>query len=149
MHALECQLFAHNVICLHTMSFVYTQYVVFASNLSKNFVSFDLASKNMDLLPQGSRVRIRKTFWFTPSAKRVCSKLSTFDVSQKVWVGGLTDDTTWKHVQKLADTVGKSKWVEILGKGQACVCYDTAEEAETAIATLNGGALIFDVWKKA
>ena len=123
-------------------------HVVLCQTLAKNFASFGLASKNMDLLPQGSRVRIRNTFWFTPSAKRVCSKLSTFDVSQKVWVGGLTDDTTWKHVQKLADTVGKSKWVEILGKGQACVCYGTAEEAQTAIATLNGGVL-FDVWKNA
>ena len=94
----------------------------------------------------GSRVRIR----IRAKSKRVCGRdvIKTFDVSQKVWVGGLTDDATWKHVQKLADTVGKSKWVEILGKGQACVCYDTAEEAQTAIATLNGGVL-FDVWKNA
>ena len=54
----------------------------------------------------------------------------------------------WQHLQQLADTVGKSKWVEILCKCQACVCYDTAEEAQTAIATLNGGVL-FDVWKNA
>ena len=104
----------------------------------------------MDLLPQGSRLRIRKTLWLTPSAKRVCGRdvIKTFDVSQKVWVGGLTDDATWKKLQELADTVGKSKWVEILGKGQACVCYGTAEEAQTAIATLNGGVLLFDVWTK-
>ena len=101
----------------------------------------------MDLLPQGSRLRIRKTLWLTPSAKRVCGRdvIKTFDVSQKVWVGGVASSVTW---QELADTVGKSKWVEILGKGQACVCYDTAEEAQTAIATLNGGVLLFDVWTK-
>ena len=53
-----------------------------------------------------------------------------------------------EKLQELADTVGKSKWVEILGKGQACVCYGTAEEAQTAIATLNGSSLQFDVWTK-
>ena len=72
--------------------------------------------------------------------------IRNFNVSQKVWVGGLTDAVTWKALQELADTVGKSKWVEILGKGQACVCYGTAEEAQTAIATLNGSSLQFDVW---
>jgi len=79
--------------------------------------------------------------------------MRSFDVSQKVWVGGLTDAVTWKALQELADTVGKSKWVEILAKGQACVCYGTAEEAQTAIATLNGSSagdivLQFDVWTK-
>merc|ERR1712167_200809 len=67
-------------------------------------------------------------------------KMRSFDVSQKVWVGGLTEAVTWKALQELADTVGKSKWIAILAKGQACVCYGTAEEAQTAIATLNGSS---------
>jgi len=54
----------------------------------------------------------------------------------------------WQHLQQLADIVGKSKWVEIPGKCQACVCYHTFEETQTAIANLNGGVL-FDVWKNA
>ena len=79
------------------------------------------------------------------------NKLKEFDVSQKVWVGGITEEVTWKALQELADTVGKSKWVEVLPKGQACVVYGTAEEAQTAIATLNGSSagdivLQFDVW---
>ena len=100
----------------------------------------------------GPRLRVRKTVWHH-SKNRVApygrQKLQCFDVSQKVWVGGLTDEVTWKDLQELADTVGKGKWVEILGKGQACVCYGTASEAQTAIAILNGNAsLQFDVWTK-
>ena len=73
--------------------------------------------------------------------------MDNFVASQKVWVGGLSDGVTWKSLQQLVDTAGKSKWVEILGKGQACVCYGTAEEAQSAIATLNStSALQFDVW---
>ena len=80
-------------------------------------------------------------------------KIRRFGASQKVWVGGCTDSVTWRALRVLADTVGKSKWVEMLGHGQACVCYGTAEEAQTAIATLNGSfcgdvVLQFDVWTK-
>ena len=76
-------------------------------------------------------------------------KIRRFDASQKVWVGGLTE----QGLQELVDTVGKSKCVAIMGKDQACVCYGTAEEAQTAIATLNGSfagdiVLQFDVWTK-
>ena len=115
------------------------------------------------ILQEGRPLRIRKTSWYhsgQPANKRARKFASigrdiikNFDVSQKVWVGGLTDAVTWKALQKVVDTVGKSKWVEILGKGQACVCYGTAEEAQTAIATLNGsfaGGIVvqFDVWTK-
>ena len=81
------------------------------------------------------------------------SMMKNFPNEQKVWVGGLTEAVTWKALQELADTVGKSKWCEVLAKGQACVCYGTVEEAQTAIATLNGSSagdivLQFDVWTK-
>ena len=75
-----------------------------------------------------------------------------FDGSQKVWVGGITDDFTWQQLQQIADSVGKSKWVHIIGNGNGIICYGTAEEAQTAIstlnsiATLNGYGLHFDVW---
>ena len=72
-----------------------------------------------------------------------------FRSSQKVWVGGLSSEVTWQTLQQLADTAGKSKWIQILGNGQACICYGTAEDAQTAIATLNGSAALhFDVWTK-
>ena len=77
-------------------------------------------------------------------------KMTSLDASHKVWVGGLTDEVTWQVLRELADTVAKSKWVEILGKGQACISYGTAEEAQTAIATLNATQTViwFDVWTK-
>jgi RNA recognition motif-containing protein len=106
----------------------------------------------------GRPLRIRKTSLYhsgQPVNKRARKYASigkdiirNFDASQKVWVGGLTDAVTWQALQEIVDTVGKSKWVEILGKGQACVCYGTAEEAKTAIATLKFTSLQFDVWTK-
>ena len=105
--------------------------------------------------PQFNKSGKGKGVWH-PQFNTFCrgkDKIKSFGVSQKVWVGGFSDAVTWKALQELADTVGKSKWVEILGKGQACVCYGTAEEAQTAIATLNGSfggdvVLQFDVWTK-
>eukprot|EP00448_Togula_jolla_P005775 CAMPEP_0170603486 /NCGR_PEP_ID=MMETSP0224-20130122/18936_1 /TAXON_ID=285029 /ORGANISM="Togula jolla, Strain CCCM 725" /LENGTH=135 /DNA_ID=CAMNT_0010928367 /DNA_START=47 /DNA_END=454 /DNA_ORIENTATION=- len=77
--------------------------------------------------------------------------LKKFDASQKVWVGGLTPEVSWKELQDHFNTIAKTKWVEVLPKGMACVVYPTAEEAATAIATLNGSvvgsaSLQVDVW---
>ena len=104
------------------------------------------------ILREGAgRIRIRKTVYHprSPVPKRARTyddALKYYDASQKVWVGGLNDGVTWQNLQEIADTVGTSKWVEMLGPGQACVCYGTAEEAQTAIATLNGRGLHVDVW---
>ena len=105
------------------------------------------------MLREGVSFRIRNRFRKVLKPQFYKNLSFSFVVSQKVWVGGLTDEVTWKKLQQLADTVGKSKWIEIIGKGQACVCYGTAEEAQTAIATLNGsfaGDIVvqFDVWTK-
>merc|ERR1719446_340455 len=78
------------------------------------------------------------------------------DPSLKVWVGDLPEGVKWKELQEHMDKAGKTKWVEVLpgkGKGTAAVAYGTAEEAQAAIATLNGSEfagqnIVVDVWVK-
>ena len=60
------------------------------------------------ILREGVGFRIRKTVWHQQNGKVIKSqfnksscygrdKIKSFDVSQKVWVGGLTDEATWKN----------------------------------------------------
>merc|ERR1712151_160243 len=83
--------------------------------------------------------------------------INKFDAEKKVYVGNLpTDKATWKDLNELFKTVGKVKWVAPLGKkssGESCVVFNTAEEAATAIATLQGSviggnAIELDAWTK-
>merc|ERR1719240_1686725 len=57
--------------------------------------------------------------------------INKYDPSVKVWVGGLPEDkATWKDLQTLCNTVGKTKWIAPLGKrsnGESCVVFSTAE----------------------
>merc|ERR1712048_701075 len=79
-----------------------------------------------------------------------------FDPEVKVWIGGMTETTTWKELQDHMNAAGKTKWVEVFtgkGAGTGAVAYSTAEEAVDAIATLNGSTLgganiQCDVWEK-
>mmetsp|Transcript_6127 Transcript_6127/g.9931 ORF Transcript_6127/g.9931 Transcript_6127/m.9931 type:complete len:126 (+) Transcript_6127:65-442(+) len=75
----------------------------------------------------------------------------------KVWVGGLSSETTWKDLQTHMNQAGKTKWVEVFNSksavGTGAVVFSTAEEATNAVATLNGselkgGAIQVDVWVK-
>merc|ERR1712086_393325 len=66
------------------------------------------------------------------------------DPSLKVWIGGLTEEVTWKDLKTLFDTAGKTTWVEAFegkGKGTGFVSYNTAEEVASAVASFNGAAL--------
>merc|ERR1712232_117977 len=80
--------------------------------------------------------------------------LKKFSAEQKVWVGGVPAEAKWKEVKELFDSVAKTKWIECFSKSQtACICYGSAEEATTAIATLNGSVLgssviTCDLWTK-
>mmetsp|Transcript_97282 Transcript_97282/g.251655 ORF Transcript_97282/g.251655 Transcript_97282/m.251655 type:complete len:154 (+) Transcript_97282:79-540(+) len=82
--------------------------------------------------------------------------LRDFDPAQKVWVGSLPAEATWKELQTHMNQAGTTKWIEVFegkGKGTAGVAYSTAEEAQAALASLNGsvlgtGAIIVDVWEK-
>merc|ERR1712228_773832 len=82
------------------------------------------------------------TFWAEPALK--------------VWLGNLSEGLEWKDLQTHMNQAGKTQWVEVFvgkGKGTGAVVYATAEEAQNAIATLNGSELngstiIVDSWVK-
>lgn len=83
------------------------------------------------------------------------SPLSKYGKDQKVWVGGLTADVGKKELQEMFNTVAPSIFVEMLkgGKGSACVVFSTKEEAELAIACMNGttigsATLQCDTWER-
>lgn len=85
-------------------------------------------------------------------ANKELDKLQELDASLKVWVGGLEEGTSWKKVRDHFKDVGKTK-VALMNKGKACIAFETADEVDTAIATLNGSALggktlEVDVWTK-
>jgi len=79
-------------------------------------------------------------------------KLGKIDSSLKVWVGGLSDKTTWGRLSKhFKDADSKPSIAEILPKGKACLAFKTEDEAATAIASMNGTELDgktieVDVW---
>jgi len=87
------------------------------------------------------------------SNSKYMDKLDKIDVEKKVWVGGLSKDTTWKTLEKhFLETCGtKPKISEILPKGKACLAFKDADEATTAIEAVNGTDLDektiqVDVW---
>jgi len=80
-------------------------------------------------------------------------KLKNIDPSLKVWVGGLSEKTTWKALEKHFSEVAKPAVTDIMKKGKGVVAYKTEEEVASAIATLNGSELDgntieVDVWTK-
>jgi len=78
-------------------------------------------------------------------------KLGKVDADHKVWVGGLGEDVKRGALLEHFKTVGKVKEFVILKKGAACVAFTTADDASSAIASLNGSdlngnAIEVDVW---
>jgi len=79
--------------------------------------------------------------------------LKTMDNALKIWVNGVPElGGKWKNLEAHFEQVGKTSWVELMGKGKACIACKTAEEAAAAL-TLNGVifegvALEVDVWAK-
>jgi len=72
------------------------------------------------------------------AGKGKVSILKTIDPTCKVWVGGLAEGISWKDLETHFNSVGKTRWAEIMPKGTACIAYRTSMEATTAIASLNG-----------
>ncbi len=78
------------------------------------------------------------------------------DPALKVWVGNLCPTADWKALQAHFNQAGKTAWVEVFdgkGKGTGAIAYKTVEEANNAIAMLNGTQLgntviQVDVWVK-
>lgn len=80
-------------------------------------------------------------------------KLGKIEADRKVWVGGLAKGVTWKELEKHFEESGatKPKVTEIMSKGKGCCAFKTAEEAQAAIAAVNGSeldgeVLEVDVW---
>merc|ERR1719473_2547012 len=81
--------------------------------------------------------------------------LRRFYPEKKIWIGGLSDGTSYQELFGLLKPAG-AKWVEMLkgaGKGTAGAGFGTAEEATAAISQFNGsvvgGSMIqVDVWTK-
>merc|ERR1711879_1118873 len=83
----------------------------------------------------------------------VIKKLQAIDHSCKVWIGGLSEDTSKKTLTKHFADIKKPKIVDIVRKGTAVVAYESEEDAVAAIAALNGTelngkTLEVDVWTK-
>lgn len=62
------------------------------------------------------------------------------DNAKKVWVGNLSPSTTWKVLEKHFKQAGHTTWAEAKN-GAGCVAFKTAEEAQIAMASLNGTEL--------
>lgn len=67
-----------------------------------------------------------------------------FPPSQRVWIGNVSADITWKELQEHMNAAGKTRWVEVFqnkGKGTGAVAYGSPEEAMNAVAMLNSSML--------
>jgi len=79
-------------------------------------------------------------------------KLAAFQASQKVWIGGLAESTTWKELEKHLAEIAKPKVTHIF-RGKGVAAYENEEDATTVIAALNGSelggnVLEIDTWTK-
>merc|ERR1711879_319887 len=66
------------------------------------------------------------------------------DPSKVIWVGGLSEGTTYQELKAHGEQAGSAKWAEVYnnkGKGTGVIGYATAEEAAGAAAMLNGSLL--------
>jgi len=79
------------------------------------------------------------------------------DPAQKVWIGGLPTGSSWKELQELMETAGKTKWVEVFegkGAGTGTAAYASVDDVPKAIQMLNGSSfngvqITVDAWVKA
>jgi len=87
---------------------------------------------------------------------KMAEKIKGVDHELKVWVGDLKPTTTWKQVkQHFVDNGCEVDMCDIMkpGSGKACVTFKTADDASTAIATVNatdldGQTIKVDTWTK-
>merc|ERR1719424_1348495 len=79
-------------------------------------------------------------------------KLWDFKAEQKVWLGNIPESFDRKDLKDHMGQAGNVKLV-VVNKGQGGAAYATEEEAQAAIATLNGSifsgnAIEVDVWTR-
>merc|ERR1719183_1272144 len=81
-------------------------------------------------------------------------KFKAIDHSLKIWVGGLSEKTTWKQLkQHFVDNGHEVDLCDLMKPGTACVTFKTEDDASNAVAAINGtelddNTLEVDVWKK-
>jgi len=127
--------------------------------ISNSWNSFKGSGKSWKSVYQPQFVKVPSTARFTGAKGKGAGKggkgnpLKKIAASCKVWVGDIPAQVTWKQLEEHFNQVGKTRWVELMPKGVACVAYSTAEEAATAIETLTGSdvgghVLTLDTWTK-
>lgn len=88
----------------------------------------------------------------TKADAKTKEKLKAIPASQKIWIGGLAQGTTWQELEKHFAAVAKPK-ISHIYRGTGCVVYDESEDLAAVISALNaselkGATLEVDVWEK-
>merc|ERR1711935_926583 len=85
---------------------------------------------------------------------KITAKINAIDKTLKVWVGGLSEKTTWKQLkQHFVDSSCEVDMCDMMKPGTACVTFKTEEEVSSAVGAVNGTELDdktiqVDVWTK-
>lgn len=110
----------------------------------------------------GGKGFMGKGYWFGGGKGGGKSMRVFGDTTQMVYVGNLPYKMEWQEVKDVMKSAGTVEFVKIMtqdgsnytsSKGSACVRFSSAEEANTAIATLNGTELqgrklVVDAWSR-
>jgi len=77
-------------------------------------------------------------------------KLAAFSASQKVWIGGLTEGTTWKELEAHVAVIAKPKLTHI-HRSTGILAFEQESDVITVISSLDGSelkgnTLQFDYW---
>lgn len=89
----------------------------------------------------------------TPKQRKSLDKLIKIDADLKVWVGGLSEETTRGGLYAHFKETCKPHLFELMSKRTACMSFRTSEEKQLAIdafngSELDGNAIEVDVWTK-
>merc|ERR550537_2169225 len=90
--------------------------------------------------------------WGKGKGKGKSGGMRDFPTEKKVWIGGAPDPCDFKALLEHMKQAGSAVFVSV-SKGQGGCAFKSAEDAQNAIATLNGSvfggvALQVDVWTK-
>jgi len=89
-----------------------------------------------------------------PGASPIALKIKAVEHTMKVWVGGLSQKTTWKELkQHFVDNGCEVDMCDLMKPGTACCTFKSEDEATGAVGTMNGTELAdntieVDVWTK-
>merc|ERR1712127_342490 len=83
--------------------------------------------------PRSWMARMRRSQNCENITSKDYNRLQDLRPSCKVWIGGLEAGTTRKAVQEVFKKYGRTK-AALLDEGCACVAFDIAEKAKTAVA---------------